>query len=114
MISYIALLRGVNVGGNRKVSMAELRVAVRDDIGFAPMPARCSTAATSSFGGGRNLTPAAVEKKLEAETWPSSDRPAHATSTSARPLSGARSLTANPVSREVAVQRPSHYRRPGA
>ena len=33
MKTYIALLRGINVGGNKKVSMAELR-QVLEDLGF--------------------------------------------------------------------------------
>ena len=33
-MKYIALLRGINVGGNNKVSMAELR-ACFEDVGFA-------------------------------------------------------------------------------
>ena len=33
MINYIALLRGINVGGHRKVPMAELR-QLMSDLGF--------------------------------------------------------------------------------
>ena len=65
MTSYVALLRGVNVGGQRKVSMGELQAA------FAAMEfAEVRTLLNSGnvvFRSDGNLTPAALETLLETE-----------------------------------------------
>ena len=65
MTSYIALLRGVNVGGQRKVPMAELRAAFVD-LGFADARTLLNSG-NVVFGSDRKTTPAALETFLEVE-----------------------------------------------
>jgi uncharacterized protein (DUF1697 family) len=46
--TFVALLRGINVGRAKRVAMADLRALV-EGLGTV-MSARCSTAVTSSLG----------------------------------------------------------------
>jgi uncharacterized protein (DUF1697 family) len=53
-MTYIALLRGINVGGRKKVAMADLR-AMLDDLGFAS-PRSLLQSGNLLFGGRARLT----------------------------------------------------------
>src|ERR1043166_4847989 len=64
MPSHIALLRGVNVGGNRMISMADLRVLL-EDLGLKN-GATLLQSGNMVFDGGRRSS-ASLEKLLEAE-----------------------------------------------
>ena len=66
MTSYIALLRGVNVGGKRKVSTGELQAAFVG-LGFAEVRTLLNSG-NAVFRSDGNLTPAALETFLETET----------------------------------------------
>ena len=63
--AYIALLRGVNVGGKRKVSMAELQAAFVG-MGFADARTLLNSG-NVVFRSDRRTTPAELETFLEAE-----------------------------------------------
>ncbi len=65
MTSYVALLRGVNVGGQRKVSMAELQAAFVG-MGFADARTLLNSG-NVVFRSNRKTTPAALETVLETE-----------------------------------------------
>ena len=62
---YIALLRGINVGGNKKVPMAGLR-AMLAELGFDDV-ATILQSGNAVFSASRR-TPATLEKLLEEET----------------------------------------------
>lgn len=65
MTAYIALLRGVNVGGKRKVSMAELQAAF---VGMGLAHARTLlNSGNVVFHSDRKITPTALETLLETE-----------------------------------------------
>jgi uncharacterized protein (DUF1697 family) len=64
MITYIALLRGINVGGNRKVAMPELRDLVAS-LGFDD--ARTLLNSGNVIFSGRASPAAALERILEEE-----------------------------------------------
>lgn len=64
MTTYIALLRGVNVGGNRLVAMADLR-AWMDALGFTDV--RSLLQSGNLVFRGRAKTPAQIERLLETE-----------------------------------------------
>jgi uncharacterized protein (DUF1697 family) len=64
MTKFIALLRGVNVGGHRKVPMAELR-EVLTELGYREVS---TLLASGNFVfEAKSAKPPALEKKLEAE-----------------------------------------------
>ncbi len=65
MTAYVALLRGVNVGGNKMVPMAELR-AMLIALGFAD--ARTLLQSGNAVFRGQAQAPAKLERLLEAET----------------------------------------------
>ena len=65
MSVHIALLRGVNVGGNRMVAMAELRTAL-SRLEFDAVKTSLASGNVVLWGGRR--TGAALESYLEAET----------------------------------------------
>ena len=65
MTSYLALLRGVNVGGKQKVSMAGLQ-AVFADLGFTGVRTLLNSG-NVVFRSDRKMTAAALETFLEAE-----------------------------------------------
>jgi uncharacterized protein (DUF1697 family) len=65
MTSYIALLRGVNVGGNKMVAMAELRDMLTS-LGF--LDAKTLLQSGNAVFRGKTQAPAKLEKFLEAET----------------------------------------------
>ena len=65
MTSYIALLRGVNVGGKRKVPMTELQAAFVA-MGFADARTLLNSG-NVVFRADKSLTPPALEAFLEAE-----------------------------------------------
>jgi uncharacterized protein (DUF1697 family) len=65
MTPYIALLRGVNLGGNRMVAMADLR-ALCERLGFQDARTLLQSGNLVFQSAGRK--PAALEKLLEAET----------------------------------------------
>ena len=65
MTSYVALLRGVNVGGSKMVAMAELR-AMLSALGFADVKTLLQSG--NAVFRGRAQAPAALEKLLETET----------------------------------------------
>jgi uncharacterized protein (DUF1697 family) len=62
MATFIALLRGINVGGNKKVPMAELR-ALCEELGFTDVQTFIQSGNAIFQTSG---TPVAIEKKLEA------------------------------------------------
>lgn len=63
MSAHVALLRGINVGGNRKVAMADLR-AFMEAIGFADAGTLLQTGNVVFHASGST---AAIEKRLERE-----------------------------------------------
>ncbi|MCC6918638.1 MAG: DUF1697 domain-containing protein, partial [Alphaproteobacteria bacterium] len=63
--AHIALLRGINVGGNKLVPMAELRAAL-GDLGFDEVKTLLASGNVVLRGGSR--TGAALEAFLEKET----------------------------------------------
>jgi uncharacterized protein (DUF1697 family) len=65
MNAYIALLRGINVGGNKLVAMADLRALVAR-LGFADVRTLLQSG-NLVFRGDRR-SPAQLERVLEAET----------------------------------------------
>ena len=65
MTSYIALLRGVNVGGKQKVPMADLRTTFVE-LGFTEVRTLLNSG-NVVFRTDRETTPAALEASLEAE-----------------------------------------------
>jgi len=65
MTSYIALLRGVNVGGHRKVAMSDLR-ELMDQLGFVGARSLLQSGNLVFRGGAR--TSGALERLLEAES----------------------------------------------
>ena len=65
MIAYVALLRGVNVGGKRKVSMAELQAALVG-MGYADVRTLLNSG-NAVFRTDREITPAALETQLATE-----------------------------------------------
>ena len=65
MATHIALLRGINVGGNKMVPMAELRAALAR-LGFDDVRTLLASGNVVVRGGER--TGAALERFLEAET----------------------------------------------
>jgi uncharacterized protein (DUF1697 family) len=65
MPTYIALLRGINVGGHNKIAMADLRDLV-SDLGFAGVKTLLQSG-NLVFAGARK-TDKALEKLLETET----------------------------------------------
>lgn len=65
MTTHIALLRGINVGGNKMVPMAELKAALTD-AGFDDVKTLLASGNVVLRGGKR--TGAALEAFLEAET----------------------------------------------
>jgi uncharacterized protein (DUF1697 family) len=64
MNTYVALLRGINVGGNKMVAMADLRAALVD-MGFADVKTVLQSG--NVVLRGRVKTPAALEALLETE-----------------------------------------------
>ncbi|HEU4642538.1 MAG TPA: DUF1697 domain-containing protein [Gemmatimonadaceae bacterium] len=64
MTTHIALLRAINVGGNSKVAMADLR-ALFTELGFAD-PRTLLQTGNVVFGGGRRSS-ATLERLLEQE-----------------------------------------------
>jgi uncharacterized protein (DUF1697 family) len=67
MPTYIALLRGINVGGNKMVSMADLR-ALTESLGFTNVRTLLQSGNLLLDASGGRRSPAALEKQLEAET----------------------------------------------
>jgi len=65
MTAYFALLRGINVGGNKQVAMVDLRALVTR-LGFAD--ARTLLQSGNLVFRGDRRTPAQLERLLEAET----------------------------------------------
>ena len=65
MTSYVALLRGVNVGGKRKVPMGELQAAFAD-MGFTDTRTLLNSG-NVVFRSDRDLPPATLETFLETE-----------------------------------------------
>jgi uncharacterized protein (DUF1697 family) len=65
MTHYIALLRGVNVGGNKMVAMAELR-AMLTSLGF--VDAKTLLQSGNAVFRGKTQAPATLERFLETET----------------------------------------------
>jgi len=65
MTSYVALLRGVNVGGNKMVPMAELR-AMLEGLGFADVKTLLQSG--NAVFRAPAAPPAKLEQQLEAET----------------------------------------------
>ncbi len=65
MTPYIALLRGINVGGHKKVGMAELR-AFAGELGLEDARTLLQSG-NLVFRHAGQTTPAALEKRLEAE-----------------------------------------------
>jgi uncharacterized protein (DUF1697 family) len=65
MTTHIALLRGVNIGGNTKVAMSDLR-ALLTDLGFGD-PRTLLQSGNAVFGSDK-LTGADLERLLESET----------------------------------------------
>ncbi len=65
MARFVALLRGVNVGGHRKLAMADLR-AMCGDLGLAGATTLLQSGNLVLDGGKRS--PAALERLLESET----------------------------------------------
>ncbi len=65
MTTYVALLRGINVGGNKLVAMADLRALVTR-LGFADVRTLLQSG-NLVFRGDRR-TPAQLERLLQAET----------------------------------------------
>jgi uncharacterized protein (DUF1697 family) len=66
MPSHIALLRGINVGGNKMIAMAELRAMV-EKLGFTDVKTLLQSG-NLVFSSARKSSPAALEKLLESET----------------------------------------------
>ena len=64
MPRYVALLRGVNMGGHKKLAMAELR-ALAEDIGFAK--AQTLLQSGNLVFSSASKSPAALEAKLEGD-----------------------------------------------
>lgn len=64
MTTYVALLRGVNVGGNKMVAMADLRDALTT-LGFADV--RTVLQSGNVLFRGRAASPEALEARLERE-----------------------------------------------
>lgn len=64
MPTYIALLRGVNVGGHRKVSMAELKTTL-EGLGYGHV--RTLIASGNLVLDASAATPAALEQQLEVD-----------------------------------------------
>ena len=65
MTSYVAFLRGINVGGNKMVAMAELR-AMLEALGFADVKTLLQSGNAVFRGPARS--PAKLEQQLEAAT----------------------------------------------
>jgi len=63
MTSYVALLRGINVGGNKMVAMAELR-AMLEDLGFSDVKTLLQSG--NAVFRGPVKAPATLERQLEA------------------------------------------------
>ena len=64
MTSYVALLRGINVGGNNMVAMADLR-AMLTALGFADVKTVLQSG--NAVFRGPATSPARLEQRLEAE-----------------------------------------------
>jgi uncharacterized protein (DUF1697 family) len=64
MTTYVALLRGINVGGNKMVSMAELRVAL-EKMGLSDVRTLLQSGNVVFRSAGR--ASAALERSLESE-----------------------------------------------
>ena len=64
MTPYIALLRGINVGGHKKVAMSDLRLFL-EDLGFADVRSLLQTGNLVFRGNTR--TAVSLERLLEAE-----------------------------------------------
>jgi uncharacterized protein (DUF1697 family) len=64
MTTYIALLRGINVGGNKMVAMAELRVLL-EKLGFENVKTLLQSG--NAVFRGRTQPPAKLEAQLERE-----------------------------------------------
>ena len=62
MISYVALLRGVNLGGNKMVAMAELRTML-EALGFSDVKTLLQSGNAGFRGPAR--PPASLEQQLE-------------------------------------------------
>lgn len=65
MTSYVALLRGINVGGNKMVAMAALR-AMLEELGFED--AETLLQSGNAVFRAQSKSAAALERQLEAET----------------------------------------------
>lgn len=68
MTRYVALLRGINVGGNNKVRMADLRT-VAESLGYRDVStyiASGNVILTEDEGGAADIA-AALERRIEAE-----------------------------------------------
>jgi uncharacterized protein (DUF1697 family) len=65
MTTYVALLRGVNVGGHNSIAMADLR-AMLGKMGFAD--ARTLLQSGNAVFRAKTQAPAKLEQQLEAET----------------------------------------------
>ena len=65
MKRYVALLRGINVGGRAKVAMADLR-AVFESLGFDDVRTYIQSG-NVVFGSSKTVDAAAVEKRIAAE-----------------------------------------------
>ena len=103
MTSYVALLRGVNVGGQRKVSMGELQAALAG-LGLAGVRTLLNSG-NVVFRSDRDLPPATLAAFLEAET---DRRLGLQTEFHVRTAAEWRALTdANPLP-ELAASRPAH------
>ncbi|WP_436493055.1 DUF1697 domain-containing protein [Actinokineospora sp. HUAS TT18] len=61
MTGFVALLRGVNVGGNKKIAMADLRELLAD-LGFGEVKTLLQSGNAVFSGKG---TPASIGKKIE-------------------------------------------------
>ena len=60
---YVALLRGVNVGGNGKLAMADLRISL-EELGFSDV--RTILQSGNAIFRGTKQPPAGIEKVIEA------------------------------------------------
>ena len=64
-VRYVALLRGINVGGKTLVKMAALK-ACFEDLGFqGSRPTSRAATSSSRAGGGRRRLAASIEAGLE-------------------------------------------------
>ena len=64
MARQIALLRGINVGGNKKVAMARLREVFTDDLGLTDVKTYVNSG--NVVFGGRKTSAAKIEKAIAA------------------------------------------------